>query len=95
MGVFEEGVSCHSLWICRCSGEPVTPHKLSDVIAVVTSLVAATEPYVDKVDTICINDGQCTGIGVCTHIPIIVTELYGQTYLPEAGLPEKGSRPFL
>ena len=57
MGVFKEGISCHSLWICGSSREPVAPQKLLDVVAMVTGLVAATEPYVDKVDTSCMNDG--------------------------------------
>ena len=93
--MFEEGESCRSLQICCHGREESAPHKLSDVIPVLNSLVAATESDVDEVDTSCIDDSECMGIWVCTDIPFIVTELYAQTGLSEAALLEEGSSTLL
>lgn len=61
----------------------------------VTSPVAGTKPDVDKVNTVCMNDGEQTGARVRTHIPSTMAKLYGLTSLSEATLLEKGSCPFL
>jgi len=61
----------------------------------VTSLVAGTKPDVNKVNTVCVNDGERTVARVCTHIPSTMAKLYNLTSLSEATLLEKGSCPFL
>lgn len=75
MGRFEEGKSCPSLWIPRCSGEQAASQKLSGMVAVIASLTTGTEQDVDEVDTVCVNEGECTGVRVCAGIPGVMAKL--------------------
>ena len=97
MGVFKEGEGRCALWICCGSGKQTASQELLDTTPMACGQVTSTEPHVDQVNAIGVDDSEWTGapLWACTRFPRQMTKLYLLPNTSQAVFPEEVPCPFL